>query len=360
MAYLRAGEALSPVGVKLDVAAHEYASATLLLGGRATLTEVCRDWLKRHAVELPRVSIKKAADEIVRQAEVNGRSIVRVQQLHSILGRFARDCNMDVQDVTPAIMSQYLSGLPLSERSKRNYRDTLGFFCRFCVMRGYLQKGTDWLEGVQKYTARKMGAIEIYTPEEFAVLLHHADKRLVPFLAISAFARLRHTEIGRLDWSQIEDGTGETFIEVRSIENTKSDQRRRLVPIRDNLKAWLLPHRKAAGKVCPFEDIPKQLLKTARRAKIKWKHNALRHSCISYRVAECGNVPLVSDESGNSVSVIRTNYLRRVKPAVAAEWFGVIPPVKARTRKLDVERVKPLNHVPDAATRQQGNGKWVN
>jgi hypothetical protein len=67
MAYLRAGEALSPVGVKLDVAAHEYASATLLLGGRATLTEVCRDWLKRHAVELPRVSIKKAADEIVRQ-----------------------------------------------------------------------------------------------------------------------------------------------------------------------------------------------------------------------------------------------------------------------------------------------------
>ena len=33
MAYLRANEALSPVGVKLDVAAHEYASAVTLLGG---------------------------------------------------------------------------------------------------------------------------------------------------------------------------------------------------------------------------------------------------------------------------------------------------------------------------------------
>lgn len=192
--YLRANEALTPIGVKLDVAAHEYAGAMTLLNGRATITEACRDWLKRHVVELPPISIKKVADEIVQQAKVNGRSTVRVRQLDSILGRFARDCNLDVQDVTPALISQYLSGLSLSERSKRNYHDTLGFFNRFCVMRGYLQKDTDWLEGVQKYSARKMGAIEIYSPEEFTTLLPVSKN---PRLAALSVWAMRATTIAR-------------------------------------------------------------------------------------------------------------------------------------------------------------------
>ncbi len=218
---------------------------------------------------------------------------------------------------------RWLSGLPLAERSRRNFRDVIGYFCRFCVRRGYLSKGTDWLEGVQNYTARKQGAILIYTPEEMKALLNAAGKRIVPFLAIGAFAGLRHAEIARLDWSEIdlEDG----FIEVRSIENTKSDQRRRLVPIKANLKAWLLPHKQKAGSVCPLKGTKDQLHLVAEAAKMDWRKNALRHSCISYRVAETGDVPRISDESGNSVQVIRTNYLRRVKPQVAAEWFAIQP-----------------------------------
>jgi hypothetical protein len=38
-----------------------------------------------------------------------------------------------------------------------------------------------------------------------------------------------------------------------------------------------------------------------------------------------GRATIVADESGNSVYVIRTNYLRRVKPAVAAERFAIAP-----------------------------------
>ena len=61
------------------------------------------------------------------------------------------------------------------------------------------------------------------------------------------------------------------------------------------------------------------------KSKMKWKKNALRHSYISYRVAECGDVARVSDESGNSPAVVRTNYLKRVKPAQATEWFNIMP-----------------------------------
>jgi hypothetical protein len=291
--YLRANEAVTPMGVKLDVAAHEYAGAMTLLGGRATITEACRAWLKQNDSKLPTVAVSQAVNEIVQQAKMDGKSAMRLKQLFNVLNRFAESFNIELQDISPALISQYLARLPLADRSRRNHRDVIKFFNRFCVLRGYLKKGTDWLEGVQKYSARKFGAIEIYSPDEMKI--------------------------------EISDQAGDSFIAVRSIKNTKSDQRRRLVPIKDNLKAWLLPYRKTAGEVCPFKNISKQLLKLATKVGMKWKKNALRHSCISYRVAECKNVPLVSGESGNSVYVVHTYYLRHVKPSVAAEWFGIMP-----------------------------------
>jgi hypothetical protein len=42
-------------------------------------------------------------------------------------------------------------------------------------------------------------------------------------------------------------------------------------------------------------------------------------------VAATGDQPRVADESGNSVTVIRQNYLRRVKPAEATKWFSIAP-----------------------------------
>jgi integrase len=337
MAYLRATEALAPIGVKLDVAAHEYASAVTLLGGRATLTEACREWLRHHTNQIPPVAVSRAVAEIIQQAEADGKSAMRVKQLSNVLNRFEKSFNVGLQDVTPALVSQYLATMPLAERTRRNHRDVIGFFNRWCVLCGYLKEGTNWLKGVQKYNARKLGEISTYTPDEMKLLLSKADKRLVPFLAIAAFAGVRHAEIKRLDWGEVELAYGavESFIEVRA--SKAKTQTRRLVPVKDNLKAWLLLHRKKAGKVCPFENTTKQLLKLASVAKIKWKKNAMRHSCISYRIAECGDVPRVSDESGNSVQMIRTNYLRRVKPAVAAEWFSIMPPrAKSKGRKLAI------------------------
>lgn len=37
----------------------------------------------------------------------------------------------------------------------------------------------------------------------------------------------------------------------------------------------------------------------------------------------------VADEAGNSPQVIRTNYLKRMSPAAAAEWFAISPQTKA-------------------------------
>jgi integrase len=131
------------------------------------------------------------------------------------------------------------------------------------------------------------------------------------------------------DWADIdlEDG----FIEIKA-ENAKT-KTRRIVPIKENLKAFLKPLAKKNGKVVTVKNTSKELgitaANTADKANgieaLEWKHNALRHTYISARVAECADVSRVADEAGNSPQVIRTNYLKRMRPAAAAEWFAIMP-----------------------------------
>jgi len=322
LVYLRATEALSPGGFPLDMAATEYAAAMQILGGKTSIADACRDWMKRNSTECPRILLPKAVEQFKQEAETDNKSDERRKQFRIVLDRFAESFTDEAHTVTPGLISGYLAKLPLSERSKKNHRDVIGCFNRWLILKGYLPKGTNWLENVQKYSGRKLAPIAIYTPDELTKLLQAAGD-MTPFIAIGAFAGLRHAEISRLDWSEIDLDDG--FIEVKAIKSKTGE--RRLVPIYDNLKKCLLTYHQKTGKVVAYANINKQLAKVARRAGIKWKHNALRHSYISYRVAECADIPRVADEAGNSPQMIRQHYLRRVKPALAAQWFGIMPDV---------------------------------
>ena len=61
---------------------------------------------------------------------------------------------------------------------------------------------------------------------------------------------------------------------------------------------------------------------------LEWKHNALRHSFISYRVADTSDVPKVALESGNSPAMIFAHYRELVTPADAKSWFAIVPEAK--------------------------------
>ena len=57
-----------------------------------------------------------------------------------------------------------------------------------------------------------------------------------------------------------------------------------------------------------------------------WRQNALRHSFISYRVAETGDVPRTALEAGNSPKMIFRHYRELVDEQSATEWFAIMPP----------------------------------
>ena len=80
--------------------------------------------------------------------------------------------------------------------------------------------------------------------------------------------------------------------------------------------------RRARGSVLPLGS------ETAAEegwAPFAWKHNALRHSFISYRVAETQDVAKVSLEAGNSPQMIFKHYRELVQPKEAKAWFSIKP-----------------------------------
>jgi hypothetical protein len=58
---------------------------------------------------------------------------------------------------------------------------------------------------------------------------------------------------------------------------------------------------------------------------VELKHNALRHSFISYRVAQIQDVPQVALEAGNSPAMIFGHYRELVTADDAKKWFSIQP-----------------------------------
>lgn len=329
-AYKRALEALEPLGEALDDVVREYVHARGLLKGKATIAEVCRDWLTRRAEPVEDVSVLQSCRELLEYARQDGKSKQRLKQLSTILESWGSAHGGQVAWVTPDHISKYLVQLKRSERTRRNYRDVLAYWNKFCVLRGYLPKGTNLLENVQTYSAKKQAAIHIFSPQEMGALLEHADRKLVPYLAIAAFTGLRATAIAKLDWSRVDLADG--WIEI--VEGSDKTKVRHLAAIPPNLKSWLEPLAKRSGKVCPYLNVTKQLLKTAEAAGVKWHRNGLRNSGISYLIAQSGDIARTAYQCGTSPRVVETNYLRRVKPAVAKEWFSIAPAQQGKVIKV--------------------------
>jgi integrase len=269
--------------------------------------------------------------ELIAAKRADGLSNVYIRDLRCRLGRFAQAFQTSISAITVNEVEMFLRALNLTARSRNNYRNAIGTLFHFAVTRGYVAKGAVDVESIA-VAKEDTGAIKIFRPEEMDRVLKATQPELIPFLAIGAFAGLRHAEIQRLDWSEIRIESG--FIEVKA--SKAKTAARRLVPITDNLQKWLLPHVKPHGKVTPFANMSRQLLWLAEDVDkawrlenppgaFTWKHNALRHSFISYRVADIQNVAQVALEAGNSPQMIFRNYRELVKPADAKRWFSIEP-----------------------------------
>jgi integrase len=341
--YVDAAGHLKKFGVRVDTAARRFAFYLGQMGGDhfdQAITEYVRrrDTIKEASV--PEIVALFIEQKTKRTKRGMAASADYVKDLESRLGRFAEDFKMPIGSLTTDNVEHFLENLGSGGRTRFNYARLLRTLFRFAQAKKYLAKDVDLMEGIDvEHT--DTSEIEIFTPEELARLLSSARKEFIPFLAIGAFAGLRHAEIKRLDWADIDLARGHIVVEAGKAKTGS----RRIVPIQPNLKAWLTDHEKTSGPVVPFANCAKQLLWLVDDTNdaapddkpLKWKHNALRHSFVSYRFAILKSADQVAAEAGNSPQMIFGHYRELVTPEQAKGWFALFPTVEANIIPMAAE-----------------------
>lgn len=341
--YGRALEAVRPLEVTLDAAALEYADAKKVLAG-FSLVEAAHFYMRHHGRGIRPKPVAEAVAEMIAAKAEKGVSASYLADLRYRLGTLAEAFHCNVNAIVPDDLRAFLDGLKLAPRGFNNTLGSIGTFFAFAQERGWLSREADLLAGIEK-RREKAVPVEIFTPAEMGDLLAHCSAELRPCLALAAFAGLRSEEILRLDWSDVERRPG--FIEIAA--DKAKTAARRLVPITPNLARWLaLSPRNAArvwrhSKAWFFEatrDTVKRIneKRKPKEPRFTWKANALRHSFISYRLADMQDTNRVALEAGNSPRMIFQHYRELCTPADARTWFALAPGEAANVIPMEAAR----------------------
>lgn len=325
--YASAIQTLQPLGISLTSAVATIVEAVKLVGDLTGVTAAARFYKARNKT----VTAKRVADvvaELLKVKESRGASVRYLNDLRFRLEKFSDAFQCNIGNVETKSVQAWLDGMKrlngtkLSSQSYNNNKRVVYMLFEFAIARGYaIDNPVKTVESVKI----RNGNVEIYTPSEIAKLLAAADSDFLPCLAIGAFAGLRSAEIERLKWQAVDLKSRHIAISA-DVAKTAS---RRVVPIADNLAAWLAPYAGRHGKVWPHTSIGfyKAQGATAKTAGVDWKQNALRHGFASYRLAQTQSAAQVALECGNSPKIIFQHYRELVKAADAIKWFSVMPEV---------------------------------
>ena len=317
--YLAARARLEGPGIPLVVAVEDYVQCRDLLKG-TPLRLAVEDFIRRtHRVKLG-VMVPVVADELLEAKRRDGMSERYIGQLRSSLGLFARAFPGPIMDVQPEEIDAWLRGGDLAPVTRNNRLTVLRVLFGFAKQRNYLpETESTAAERMSKVKVRN-DDVEIFTPAELRRLLHTAPPHLIPILAIGAFSGIRMAELNRLDWSAVDLERG--HIELRAGQAKTAS--RRIVPISDNLRAWIEPLPRK-GKVVQVETLHREVTALARAMGVEWPRNVLRHSFISYRIAKVKSADQVALEAGNSAAIIFKHYRELATEEQADEWFAILP-----------------------------------
>lgn len=261
------------------------------------------------------------------------------KNLKTMLDRFIERFPGPLTQLIAREVEDWLDGIKgknkkvIGPHARHNHRAAVVELCNFAKTRGYLAEAWRVMDSVSDPELPNI-RINIYTPDELLRLLNKAEtydagRKLVPFIAITAFAGVRHGEMNEdkiqlLDWRQV-NFNSKTIYVAKDTAKTGND---RIVDMPDNLVAWLKPYARPSGKIVSLKNTGDALCRLRSKAGIKGnKRNALRKSFISYKKALSQDIARVADQAGNSAALIRKNYLwvDDQMEADARRWFSLMP-----------------------------------
>ena len=318
----------------------------------ATLSQATDFYLAHLESTVKSVSVADAVAAVLKVKEGAGMSDLYLRDLKWRLGRLSQAFpDKRLAEISTDDIQGFLDGLGVGAVTRNTFRRDIRTLWGYAAKRNWARMevaaNTEAAKAIQKKP-------DIFTPHQVASLLFaDQDDDLLAFHAIGLFAGLRVSEINRLSWDDV-DLTG-GFIHV-SAANSKT-RTRRLVPIQENLKAWLEPITKTKGPVINGTVNPKTVRprsaggtfgKTGesgtfrrRHAAVikatgltKWPVNVMRHSFVSYRLAETQDAGKTALESGHDQAILFAHYRELVKPQAAKLYWSISPSQAANIESI--------------------------
>ena len=263
--------------------------------------------------------VSEAIDALLDAKEKGKRRPRYVKDLRDRLNVFSQDFGKRmIGDISANEIERWLDSRGFADVTWNNYRRILQVLFSFADKKGWCETNV-----VAKTSNRSIDqkSPEILTIEQTRNLLDAAESEILPYYAIALFAGVRDEELSKLDWNSINLRTGYITIEA----SVSKVRQKRLIPITDNLRAWLTPLAKARGLVTPAK--PRALKEKARRDAgiTEWPHDATRHSYGTYLMAQTANIGRVSEFMGNSPVVVKKHYQKVIEHHLGDEFFSIVP-----------------------------------
>lgn len=293
----------------------------------ATLSQAVDFFLKHAKPAGGHRKIAVLVDEFIAAKRRAGRRDEYLRVQSSVLGLFSKAYpEAHAHEITGADVEKWLDTRGASLRTRRNYQNDIRNLFGYAVKHGYAAGNP--VDRLEKITLDDK-AVEILTVKQAGALLGAAEAGggvMTPFIAIGLFAGLRTREIAALDWKDVSLGQ-KTIIVQAAKTKTRA---RRVVPMSDNLAAWLKRYAQEAGPVTP-EAYRTAFEVVREKARISpWPRNAMRHSAASYHLAHHNNEGLTQAMLGHeSGKMLIQHYRELVMPVNAVKYWKVMPPERA-------------------------------
>ncbi len=317
--YARAVELLGSLNIPLVAAVEDYVQARKLAESES-LTAMATAYRKFFKPLTRRVTVPELVTELLAARKQDGASKTYLGQLKTILTRFAEAFPGEILGITSSDLDAWLRGFKLSAGSRNSMLACVKVLFSYARSQNCLPAEQMTAPEQLKKVKVTHDDVAVFSPTEMQSILRAAPMHLIPILAIGAFAGIRMAEINRLDWSAIDLERG--MIELRAGQAKTAS--RRIIPVTDNLRAWIEPLPRK-GKVVPVKELHREVTALARSLKMEWPRNVLRHSFISYRIAKIKSADQVALEAGNSPSIIFKHYRELTTEEQADKWFGIVP-----------------------------------
>jgi integrase len=352
-------EVLAPTDISLSQAARAVAEANEILGGLGTIQEAARLLVEqRRKQHLPKITVAQLYQEYMKElvTEENGKRTFlcsfrywqdNTSRLRAFVDYFG---HRQIAEISTRELEAFFNAFPvrkargkmvedtgkkrrLTGRTRNNYKGIYCTFFKFAKDRGYLPRGIETEaqhihkahdNKTQQARAEELPS-RIYRPAEMQIILDQLPMSWVTFVALGAYAGIRTTELHRLDWRDI--NLKEKVIEVDKHKAKVGS--RRVIPISAQLAAWLKPHARKSGWICPHFGRESSLLRAFGKARnsipVRKVHNGFRHSYASYRMAEIGDKAKVAWEMNTSPQKLESNYISLAFKSDLALWKMVLP-----------------------------------